>query len=253
MPSAETSMGGHAESFPETVWSTVLSDSRDSAERMTALNRLFTAYWRPVYKCIRLTRRCSIEDAKDLAQAFFCHILEGDAVSRYQSEKGRFRHFLKGALRKFLAEADREKLAQKRGGGRPVLSLDMQDTRDAPADENQPSPEALFDLQWAREVLSHGVVRLKRSLEEAGKDLYCRVYEEYELARRADQTPTYAQVAEKLHLSEHDVKNYLDFARARLHEIVVEIISQTVALRDDVSREADELLFGGPHAGRHAP
>ena len=41
--------------FPQTRWSVIAAaGSDDSAERSRALDVLFTAYWKPVYKYIRL-------------------------------------------------------------------------------------------------------------------------------------------------------------------------------------------------------
>src|SRR5262245_42976956 len=111
MTSFETRMGGSQEAFPETVWSSILScKDPASARRQAGINHLFSLYWRPVYKFVRAAGGRSIEDAKDLAQEFFCHILEGDLLGRYEPDQGRFRNFLKGALRNFLLEARRDGL-----------------------------------------------------------------------------------------------------------------------------------------------
>jgi hypothetical protein len=60
-----------------------------------------------------------------LVQAFFLHLLEKQSLRHAQPERGRFRSFLLASLKHLLLNrADRER-AQKRGGGRTSLSLDM--------------------------------------------------------------------------------------------------------------------------------
>ena len=119
----ETKMGGSGHAFPQTNWSSILSiPDPASPERRERLNRLLQQYWRPVYKFVRASWGKSNEDSKDLAQAFFMHVLETDLVSRYDKEKGRFRHFLKGSLRNFLNKEYRSAKAIKRGGDRMSLS-----------------------------------------------------------------------------------------------------------------------------------
>src|SRR5687767_13720288 len=96
MRDLETTLGGDRESFPETVWSSLLGTSGPlTPAREAALNQLVTLYWRPVYKYVRTAGGASIEDAKDLTQEFFGYLLEGDVLTKYDRDKGRFRTFLK--------------------------------------------------------------------------------------------------------------------------------------------------------------
>ena len=73
----DTLTGGTGGEFHSTIWSDILAiaDPADprAAER---LNRLLQRYWKPVYVFIRMQTRCSVEDAKDLTQAFFTRLLD---------------------------------------------------------------------------------------------------------------------------------------------------------------------------------
>lgn len=243
----ETRTGGTRESFPETSWSSILSCLDPNApERRARLNDLLTLYWRPVYKFIRASWGKTVEDAKDLAQEFFVHILEDDLVARYRPLEGRFRCFLKGALKNFLAEAHRTGTRLKRGGGKVVVSLDVAEleTERFIADLKQQSPEELFDRQWARELMAQSLTRLRAELLAAGKEAHFKVYEAYELAPSADRRPSYADIAASLNLSVFDVTNYLSQVRARLREIVIDRISDYVTSRDELMDEMRELFSG---------
>lgn len=241
-------MGGAGSAFPETAWSSILSRGDPSSpERREKIERLCSRYWKPVYSFIRSFRSVGIEDAKDLTQAFFCHLLEGDLVARYQPDRGRFRSYLKGALRIFLAEAYRDGQARKRGGGREIVSLDVStlETRRFVADLRQLSPDDLFDLHWRREVMGQAIERLQDALREEGKEEYYRVYAAYDLVPTDGEKKTYESVARSLNLPFTDVKNYLTYARSRLRELVLEGVTEYAATSDDLLQEMRELFERG--------
>jgi len=241
----DTRMGGSRGEFPETAWSTVISTpDPNSPARRELLSRLCASYWRPVYVSIRATFGKSVEDAKDLTQEFFCRILEEDLLFKYEPERGRFRHFLKSALRHFLANAHRNGKTEKQGGGKQVLSLDLAglETQRLVHDTTLLGPEEIFDRQWVRDVLFQSVKKLKRALDEEGKSIYFLVYEAYELRPDTEGRPTYEQLAKSLGLSMEDVTNYLHLARARLHDIVVESVSDSVISREELLQEFRDLF-----------
>jgi RNA polymerase sigma factor (sigma-70 family) len=246
MATLETTMGGSREGFPETVWSSVLTPGNGRAsERDQAMNRLFSLYWRPVYKFIRTAGGRSIEDAKDLTQEFFGYLLEGDVVTKFQGEKGRFRTFLKGVLRNFLSEAHRDATRLKRGGGKAVLSLDLEAIERAgfPKEREQYKPEEIFDRQWSAEVLAQSLADLRAQLIADGKLEYLKVYEAYYgLSGLIEGRATYARIAALLKLTEQNVKNYLEAARAHFEEIVRAKLMQGVTSPDELSQEIDALL-----------
>src|SRR3989442_306092 len=73
----DTDLGGPAVVFPATQCSLIRStNSPDPAVRKLAHEHLIAAYWKPVYKYIRVKSKFSNEDAKDLTQAFFTWAVE---------------------------------------------------------------------------------------------------------------------------------------------------------------------------------
>jgi len=240
MSGLETTLGGAKEQFPETVWSSAVAEADPAA-----LDRFFSEYWRPVYKFIRTAGRASIEDAKDLTQEFFSYFLEGGLLAKYRQEKGRFRSFLKGVLRRFLSEARRDGSAQKRGGGRAILSLDVSEveTERFLAERSGKTPEEIFDRQWARDVLLESIADLRRVLTAEGKGECLRVYEAYELSP-VQEGLTYGDLCRSLGLTEHQVKNHLDTARERLEQIVRERLARGVSSPRELADEMNDLFCG---------
>lgn len=244
MPSFETTLGGSREGFPETAWSSLLGAPGPGVDRDAALNELATLYWRPVYKFIRTAGGATIEDAKDLTQEFFGHLIEGGVLAKYDRAKGRFRTFLKAVLRNFLSAERRDATRQKRGGGRVILPLDVA-ALETPDAGGRSTPEEAFDRQWVAEVLAESLAELRRQLAAEGRPVSCRVYEAY-TAGGPDPgaSPTYASLGRELGLSEQQVKDHLAYARARLEKIVRDRVARRVASPAEVSLELKELLFG---------
>src|SRR5688500_12172186 len=122
---SEQGPGAPAGRFATTHWSLIVAaKDGDSPHARDALAALCRQYWYPLYVFVRRQGH-SADQAQDLVQEFFTCLLERDYLAVVDREKGRFRSFLMAACKHFLAnQRDRER-AQKRGGGRKVLSLDL--------------------------------------------------------------------------------------------------------------------------------
>jgi len=81
-----------ANRFEPTSWTMVIGlQTADASRRGAALSRLSEACWAPIYAFVRRTGR-SPEDAADLTQAFFLHLLaQQRAFANVDPGLGRFR------------------------------------------------------------------------------------------------------------------------------------------------------------------
>src|SRR5256885_13710324 len=112
--------------FQTTHWSVVMAASQSGSPRQAeALEKLCRAYWYPLYAYVR-QRGHGPEDAKDLTQEFLARLLEKNWLADIEPHTGRFRSFLLTALHRFLMNEYDRSQAAKRGGGKPLLSLDQQ-------------------------------------------------------------------------------------------------------------------------------
>jgi DNA-directed RNA polymerase specialized sigma24 family protein len=106
-------------SFASTRWTVVhqAADSQTASQHaLSTLSELCQIYWRPVYVFLR-RHGIPQHDAQDLTQGFFADLIESRAYAHADPRKGRFRSFLYGTLKHFLAHARDRDRAQKRGGG----------------------------------------------------------------------------------------------------------------------------------------
>ncbi|TWU42766.1 RNA polymerase sigma factor [Novipirellula artificiosorum] len=94
-----------AREFATTHWSLVVAAKPDGASQtqaQEALEELCKAYWYPLYTFVR-NRGYSPTDAEDLTQSFFARLIETRGFASAEPERGRFRSYLLGALKHFLA------------------------------------------------------------------------------------------------------------------------------------------------------
>ena len=82
-----------------------------------------TAYWKPVFKYLRLKWHAPAEDAADLTQAFFLRAFEKSFFADFDPRRARFRTYLRTCLDGFVTNARKADTRQKRGGGLTIDDL----------------------------------------------------------------------------------------------------------------------------------
>ena len=113
----------------------------------------------------------SAEDARDLTQEFFATLLEKGYLADADPDRGRFRSFLLTAVSRFAAKEHDKAAAQKRGGGRRLLSLDFDDgeARYQREPSHDWTPERIFERRWALTLLDRTLAQLRQEHAAAGK------------------------------------------------------------------------------------
>src|SRR5882724_7233974 len=82
--------------FPATHRSVIEAvRSIDAEERESARESLCAAYWKPVYKYVRLRWNCTPDAAQDLTQGFFVDLLERHLVDRCDANKSGVRTYMR--------------------------------------------------------------------------------------------------------------------------------------------------------------
>ena len=255
VPVSQPAGGNAGGSFPATRWSAIVAArSPDPAERARALDVLLAAYWKPVYKYVRLRWGKSSEDAQDLTQDFFARLIEKNLLDGYDPGRARLRTFLRSCVDHLAANQARDERRQKRGGGALHLSLDFQAAdrelaRFVPA--VPPEIDEFFEREWARSVFAVGVERLRAALAAQKKPVHFGIFERYDLLDAlpdgTDRRPTYPELAGELGLATSDVTNYLAYARREFRRLVLEFLREMTATEEEFRREARSLL--GAKAG----
>jgi RNA polymerase sigma factor (sigma-70 family) len=227
--------------FATTRWSVVLHAGRSGSHARDALARLCRTYWFPLYAHVR-RRGFPAQDAEDLTQEFFARLLARQSIAQADPARGRFRTFMLTALNHFLADEWERVRAEKRGGGREVLSLDMAHAENRFLQVTDPAapPDRMFDREWALAVLRTVLAQLEAEYVKAGKaDLFAVL--KPTLIGTRDSQP-YAELAAQLGRNENAVKVAVHRLRQRYRERLKAEIADTVASDDEANAEMRVLL-----------
>jgi RNA polymerase sigma-70 factor (ECF subfamily) len=234
---------GGAANFRTTHWSVVLRAADiHTAESAQALESLCRNYWYPIYVFVR-RRGHEPEEAKDLTQEFFARLLETESLRAADPSRGRFRTFLLGATKNFLAKERRDATRLKRGGGQQFIAWDQFDPEERYQLEplsDDASPEAFFDRGWARTLVGRVLSRLQEEMEReqlSDRFVWLKRFLQCDAA-----DASYAEVASQLGLSEPAVKSAIHRLRRRYAQLVREEITQTVVSPEDVEEEIRHLI-----------
>jgi RNA polymerase sigma factor (sigma-70 family) len=229
--------------FPTTRASAVRGvRSEDQAERSRSWTALVAAYWRPVYKHVRVRWKKSRADAEDLTQGFFARAVERDFFASYDAEQARFRTFMRTCLDRFVSNANKAEGRMKRGGDAEIRSLDFDAAEAELAGAPQASPEELFDHEWRRGLVAAAIEALREECEQHGRQSHFTIFERYDLCAD-DPRPTYEALAEELGVPATTVTNRLAFARRELRRLVLARLEELTATNEELREEA-RLLFG---------
>ncbi len=163
--------------FATTHWSLVgaanLNETSETRAR-AALEELCRAYWYPLYAFVR-GRGHSAVDAQDLTQAFFARIIETRGFASADRARGRFRSYLLGAMKHFLANEWHRAKTQKRGGQVRFIEWDALDpegryTSHAQAPAPSDNPDLLFDREWALETTATALQALRAEMAKGRQE-----------------------------------------------------------------------------------
>lgn len=228
--------------FPTTRWSLVQALSRPGDERASAaLATLCEQYWFPIYAFIRRSGR-SADAAADLTQSFLATVIEKGTFGEVRQDRGRFRAFLLGSLKHFLANEYHHTRREKRGGGRMLepLEFDEGERRYAREPADMSTPEEMYEAQWARDVFAAARARLETLHGEGwmrGSRFFAPLLEHV-----LDEAPvSFSVLAARLQTSEGSLRVMAHRVRQKLGECLRDTIAETLQSPEEVEAELRHL------------
>src|SRR5215470_16383511 len=227
--------------FASTRWSVVYqaADSQIASQyALIALTELCQIYWRPVYVFLR-RQGIPQHDAQDLTQGFFAELIDSRAYTRADPTKGRFRSFLLGTLKHFVAHARDYDRAQKRGGGNTPVKLDEAALSEAETYASRCkdwSADGIFDREWAASVARQSLDRLQQEYELGGKAALFEALKSRLTARETAAVP-YKELADRLGRTAAHLRVEVTRLRSRYGAILREEVRGTVVDSSDVDEE----------------
>ncbi len=236
-----------AANFQSTIWSLVLGAGRGGDR--AHLEQLLRSYWSPVYAFIR-RQGYTGHDASDLTQDFLTQVvLSRDLIGRADPAKGRFRSFLKQALRNFLIDQHRLGKAHKgrqsgQGGPGVPAHLDAEQHLALSTEHSSPPVDDSFDRAWAAAVVEITLTRLEDACLADGLEAHWTAFNLNVLGpalRRTTALPL-VELARRIHAAdEAQASNMLQTIKRRFRRTLREVIAETVSDTDQIEDELGQL------------
>lgn len=228
--------------FATTQWNLVLSACNSlSPASQAALELLGRTYWPPLYAFLRRHGH-SIEEAQDLTQGFFAFVLEHHTLDYADPQRGRFRHFLLAALKRYLQDEHRLSSALKRG---PEFRwLPWKDGLPTPPPEDPPahlrSAEECYEHRWAITLLGKVLEDLRTECNRhADPKLFDQLKDHICMD---DEAVPYARLAERLDISAVTLRVTVHRLRQRYRELLRLEIGRTVVSPAEIDDEIHHLI-----------
>lgn len=225
--------------FAPTRWTLVLRAQGNTRESQTALSELCEAYYQPVLRFLQREGRAE-DEARELTHSFFAKLLERPQLHA-DPRKGRFRSYLLGTLKHFLANERKAANRHKRGSGINPDSLDAQDTTSRnpePHDPRSNPDDTFFDRQWALTLMDRALTLVRNEFVASDKTTQFDTLKPW-LVGDAQELKQ-SQAASQLGLSETAVKVAIHRLRKRFKQTLHNEIAQTIGANHDVD---DELRY----------
>ena len=224
--------------FAATRWTLVAQARGNDTESKAALSELCDAYYKPVVAFLACEGRTQ-DAARELAHQFFATILAGKSLSGAERGRGRFRSYVLGAVKHFLADTRDRLGAAKRGAQHEHTPLttgtDTSPGLEIPA---APPPDAWFDRQWGLAVLALALASLAAEHAQQGKAQHFQLLKPW----LTGDGGTQSAVAAQLGMSEGAVKVAIHRLRKRFRDLVKAEIAQTVSTDDEAREELRYLI-----------
>ncbi len=229
--------------FHATRWTLVMQARGDSHESRTALSELCAAYWNPVFHFLRREGR-NDDESRELAQEFFTRLLSGGGIENADPEKGRFRSYLLGALKHFLADRRRSEGREKRGGGAVIESIESAGTETSPGlqipDPTGTIPDAYFDREWALSVMDRALKAVQATFAESGKEKQFEILKPWLIGDTENLPQTAA--ATELGMTTGAIKVAIHRLRKGFRDAIQAEIAQTVTTPEEIAEELRYLI-----------
>lgn len=218
--------------FPTTDWQLV-SRGRDAVES------IFNRY-RPALRLhLLIHRQVPEHKADDLLQGFVTsEWFEHDLIGRADPQRGRFRALLRVALNRFVGQEYRKEQAQKRAGSHTQTDVDSVNIR-------QKENADVFDLEWARQILSQALKNMKAKCLSSDKMEVWTVFNQRVLGPllHGEEAATYQDLCKTLGLrSPLLASNLLVTAKRMYTRHLRSVIAEYVDNESEIDDEIHDLL-----------
>lgn len=225
------------EHFPSTRWDLLAEASRRGEPSTGALNEFAERYYAAVKAFIVAVGQR--DEADDLTQRFFeTVVLPGRLFANADPVKGRFRPYLKQAIRNFIVDEHRRRMRTPQDGLRSTdVALDALTT----AADQSPAPDAEMLRAWARSLIAMAVARLERACAAKAQEEHFALFSQRYLSD-ADRPPSWRDLGETFGLDEKTARSRADTAVRQFRVILRDLVATDIGAGADIDQELQEVM-----------
>ena len=221
----------------------VMQARGEAPEARAALGELCENYWMPVFRFLRREGRGE-DESRELVQEFFARLLSRNSLDGVDPGKGRFRSYLLGALKHFLAEQKRNAGRLKRGGDAVIESIDSGGTDTSPglllADPAGAVPDAFFDREWALALMDRSLAKVEADFNRAEKERQFEVLKPWLIGDTEEFSQS--EAAASLNMTTGAIKVAIHRLRKNFRDAIQSEIAETVTDPDEIREELRYLI-----------
>lgn len=223
-----------------TPWTDILAAQVNPELRARCLKELAEKYYEPIRGFIySRSRVASQQDLDDMTQEFFTHFLEKNLFDGLDRERGKLRSFLMKVADNFVK--DQKRLGGRQNPNSPLTRHSRLQYEESVANDSAPSPEDVFNRDWARALLADILDVFKAACFDKNKPHYYSVAEQQLLYPEKFDNPTYEETAASLGMDEKKVASIRNRAQKILREVTWGIVRGTVVSDGEADREMADL------------
>ena len=227
--------------WEKTVWPLADRLKTEHPDRDRAIDAITIQYMNSVYAFLRRLGH-SRDDAQKLAQEFLSENLI-DLVRKADRSKGKFRTFLKVALRNYSHSARRKSKTRKRGGQDRKVSLDS-DKIPEPIGRAA-TPDEAFTYAWASALLDAVLAEVKDGCLRDGLGAHWAVFHARVVMPCYENVdpPSLAEVCSEQQIaSEARASNMVITVKRRFQKALRSRVRQFVNSDEGVDAEIQDLM-----------
>src|SRR5262249_3976072 len=169
------------------------------------------------------------------------HLLPNETLRRVSRDKGRFRSFLIGALKRCLADEQMQRYTLKRGGRIQFIStdeLEAEELHHLHAD-HEAAPDEILDARWAGVVLERALEKVRAECAADGKSEMFEAL--YPFLAGTKPQVSYQEMADQMNIGLGAVTTLIYRLRRQFATAVRREIMQTVSAPHEVDDELRRL------------
>jgi hypothetical protein len=226
--------------FPSTSWELLTHAAQRGDDAAAARSEFAERYYGAVRAYIAaVARGASQTETDDLTQRFFeTVVLSGTLLARADHEKGRFRQYLKQAIRNFLIGEHRQR---SRVMANAVPLDGTPDGWSLVAVDASPSPDEEMMRAWAKSLVAMALTQLERVCDEK------RQREHFEMFVRRyvddpDHSPSWSDVGAPFGLDEKTARNRTETAARQFRSLLRQLIASDIGAGEDIDHELQAVL-----------